>query len=64
LQLGAGNGDILVVRDRGTLALGDAQAVNGELGLGGNAFVQVGGAALNVDPGLLGQAGDRFACGR
>lgn len=36
--------------------------MNGELGLCCNAFVQVGGAALDVDFGLLGQVRDRLAC--
>lgn len=36
--------------------------MNRELGLCCNAFVQVGGAALDVDFGLLGQVRDRLAC--
>lgn len=62
MKLSAGDGDGLVVRDRGSLALSDAQAVDGELGLGGDTLIQVGGAALDVDLGFLGQAGDGFAC--
>ena len=62
LQLGAGNGHALVIGDRRALGQGDSQAVDGELGLCGNAFVQVGGAALDVDFGLLGQVADRLAC--
>jgi hypothetical protein len=62
LQLGAGDGHALVIGDGGTLGKGDSQAVDGELGLGGDAFVQVCGAALDVDFGLLGQASDWLAC--
>lgn len=61
LQLGACNRYTLVIGDRRSLALGDTQTVDGELGLGGNTLIQVGGAALNVDLGLLGKVGDRFA---
>ena len=62
LQLGAGDGHALVVGDGGALGEGDSQAVDGELGLCGNAFVQVGCAALDVDFGLLGQVADWLAC--
>ena len=61
LQLGAGDGHALVVRNGRAFALCDTQAVNRELGLGGNAFIQVGGAALNVDLGLLRKVRDWFA---
>lgn len=61
MQLGAGNGHALVIGNGRALGQGDPQAVDGELGLGGNALVQVGSAALDVDFGLLGQVGDRFA---
>lgn len=61
MQLSAGNGHALVVRDGSAFALGDTQAVDGELGLCGNTFVQVGGAALDVDLGFLWQVADRFA---
>ena len=36
--------------------------MDGELGLGGDAFVEVLGAALDVDFGLLGQVSDWLAC--
>jgi hypothetical protein len=62
LQLGAGDGHALVIGDGSALWEGDSQAVDGELGLCGNAFVQVGGAALDVDFGLLGQVSDWLAC--
>ena len=61
LQLGAGNGHTLVIWDGRALALGDAQTMNRELGLGGNAFIQIGGTALDVDLGLLWKIRDRFA---
>ena len=64
MQLSAGNGHVLVVGDGSAFALGDAQAVDGELGLCSNTFVQVGGAALDVDLGFLGQVTDGLACGR
>jgi hypothetical protein len=64
LQLGAGNSHVLVVRDGSAFALGDTQAVDGELGLCSNTFVQVGGAALDVDLGFLWQVTDRLACDR
>jgi hypothetical protein len=62
LQLGAGDGYVFVVGDGGAGGEGDSQAVDGELGLGGDAFVQVLGAALDVDFGLLGQVADWLAC--
>jgi len=65
LQLSARNSHVLVIGNGSAFAaLGDTQAVDGELGLCGNAFVQVGGAALDVDLGFLGQVTDGFACGR
>ena len=64
LQLSAGNSHTLVVGDGSAFALSDAQAVDGELGLCSNTFVQVGSAALDVDLGFLGQVTDGLACGR
>lgn len=64
MQLSAGNSHVLVVGDGSAFALGDAQAVDGELGLCSNTFVQVGSAALDVDLGFLWQVTDRFACGK
>ena len=64
MQLGAGNSHALVVGDGSAFALGDTQAVDRELGLCSNTFVQVGSAALDVDLGFLWQVTDRFACGR
>ena len=64
MQLSAGNSHTLVVGDGSAFALSDAQAVDGELGVCSNTFVQVGGAALDVDLGFLWQVADGFACGR
>jgi len=65
LQLSAGDCHTLVVWDRGAFAtLSDTQAVNRELGLCSNTFVQVGGAALDVDLGFLWQVRDGLACSK
>ena len=64
MELSAGNSNALVVRDGGAFALGNAQAVNRELGLCSNAFIQVRSASLNVDLGFLGQIRDGLACGK
>ena len=64
MQLSAGDSHALVVGDGSAFALGDTQAVDRELGLCSNTFVQVGSAALDVDLGFLGQVTDGLACGR
>ena len=64
MQLGAGNSHALVIGDGSALALGNTQAVDGEFGLCSDTFVQVGGAALDVDLGFLGQVRDGLACGK
>lgn len=53
----------LLIGHKGTIFLGDAKAVDVELGFGGDAVVKVARAALHVDARFLGQLGNSLACG-